>query len=68
MDLRGVVLDAQITGGIPSGTTFGVNGFASDLSLLNKIPGFSGSTSHWMAPEPMSSGILTAVATLGGMS
>lgn len=68
VDLRGVVLDAQITGGIPSGTTFGVNGFASDLSLLNKIPGFSGSTSHWMAPEPMSSGILTVVATLGGMS
>tara|TARA_B100000945_G_scaffold312718_1_gene307661 strand:+ start:3747 stop:8138 length:4392 start_codon:yes stop_codon:yes gene_type:complete len=68
VDLRGVVLDAQITGGVPSGTTLGVNGFASDLSLLNKIPGFSGSTSHWMAPEPMSSGILTLVATVGGMS
>ena len=68
VDLRGVVLDAQITGGVPSGTSLGVNGFASDLSLLNKIPGFSGSTSHWMAPEPMSSGILTVVATLGGMA
>ena len=67
VDLRGVMLDAQVTGGIPSGTTLGVNGFASDLSLLNMIPGFSGSTSHWMAPEPVSSGILTAVATLGGM-
>jgi hypothetical protein len=67
VDLRGVMLDAQITGGIPSGTTLGVNGFASDLSLLNLIPGFSGSTSHWMAPEPVSSGILTAVATIGGM-
>ena len=67
VDLRGVMLDAQITGGIPSGTTLGVNGFASDLSLLNMIPGFSGSTSHWMAPEPVSSGILTAIATLGGM-
>ena len=66
VDLRGVVLDAQITGGVPSGTSLGVNGFASDLSLLNKIPGFSGSTSPWMAPEPMSSGILTVVATLGG--
>ena len=68
VDLRGVVLDAQITGGVPSGTSLGVNGFASDLSLLNKIPGFSGSTSHWMAPEPMSSGILTVAATLGGMA
>jgi hypothetical protein len=68
VDLRGVMLDAQVTGGIPSGTTLGVNGFASDLSLLNMIPGFTGSTSHWMAPEPVSSGILTVIATLGGMS
>ena len=68
VDLRGVMLDAQVTGGIPSGTTLGVNGFASDLSLLNMIPGFTGSTSHWMAPEPVSSGILTFIATLGGMS
>ena len=68
VDLRGVMLDAQVTGGIPSGTTLGVNGFASDLSLLNMIPGFSGSTSHWMAPEPVSSGILTVIATLEGMS
>jgi hypothetical protein len=68
VDLRGVMLDAQITGGIPSGTTLGVNGFASDLSLLNMVPGFSGSTSHWMAPEPVSSGIFTVIATLGGMS
>ena len=68
VDLRGVMLDAQVTGGIPSGTTLGVNGFATDLSLLNMVPGFSGSTSHWMAPEPVSSGILTALATLGVLS
>ena len=68
IDLRGVMLDAQVTGGIPSGTTLGVNGFASDLSLLNKIPGISGSTSHWMAPEPVSSGLLTIIATIGGGS
>ena len=67
IDLRGVLLDAQVTGGVPSGTTLGVNGFASDLSFLNMIPGFSGSTSHWMAPEPVSSGILTAIATFWGM-
>jgi len=68
LDLRGVLLDAQVTGGIPSGTTLGVNGFASDLSFLNKIPGFSGSTSHWMAPEPVSSGILTLAASSGVIS
>jgi hypothetical protein len=65
-DLRGVLLDAQTTGGVPSGTTVGVNGLASDLSILNMIPGTSGTTSHIMAPEPLSSGILTLVATLWG--
>ncbi|MDP6703081.1 MAG: hypothetical protein QF760_00945 [Candidatus Thalassarchaeaceae archaeon] len=65
-DLRAVLLDAQTTGGVPSGTTLGVNGLASDLSILNMIPGISGTTSHIMAPEPLSSGILTLVATLWG--
>ncbi len=67
-DLRGVMLDAQATGGVPTGTTLGVNGLASDLSLMNMVPGFSGSTSHIMAPEPISSGILTLLATFGGGS
>jgi hypothetical protein len=67
VDLRGVMFDAQMTGGIPTGTTLGVNGLASDLSLLNMIPGFSGSTHHLLVPEPLSSGILTILATtLGG--
>lgn len=68
IELRGVLLDAQTTGGLPSGTTLGVNGLASDLSLLNMVPGFTGSTSHIMAPEPISSGILTLLATIGGDS
>jgi hypothetical protein len=66
IDLKGVLIDAQITGGIPTGTTFGVNGLASDLSILSIIPGISGSTSHIMAPEPLSSGILTILSMLGG--
>ena len=66
-DLRGVLLDAQITGGVPTGTTLGVNGMASDLSLLNMVPGLDGSTKHVMVPEPFSSAILTLLATvLGG--
>lgn len=66
-DLRGVLLDAQITGGVPMGTTLGVNGIASDLSLLNMVPGLDGSTKHVMVIEPFSSAILTLLATaLGG--
>ncbi len=66
-DLRGVLLDAQTTGGVPTGTSLGVNGLASDLSLLNLIPGFEGSTHHLIVPEPFSSGVLTLCATfLGG--
>ena len=66
-DLRGVLLDAQTTGGVPTGTSIGVNGLASDLSLLNLIPGFEGSTHHLIVPEPFSSAVLTMAATfLGG--
>ena len=65
-DLRGVLLDAQITGGVPTGTTLGVNGMASDLSLLNMVPGLDGSTKHVMVPEPFSSAILTLLATVLG--
>jgi hypothetical protein len=66
-DLRGVLLDAQTTGGVPTGTSIGVNGLASDLSLLNLIPGFEGSTHHIIVPEPFTSGLLTLGATfLGG--
>ena len=68
IDLKGVLIDAQITGGIPTGTTFGVNGLAADLSILSIIPGISGSTSHIMAPEPLSSGILTILSMLGGIN
>ena len=65
-DLRGVLLDAQTTGGVPTGTSIGVNGLASDLSLLNLIPGFEGSTHHIIVAEPFSSGILTLGATFFG--
>jgi hypothetical protein len=66
IDLRGVLLDAQITDGIPTGTTLGVNGLASDLSLLNMFPGLSGSTKHVMVIEPFSSAVLTILVTILG--
>ena len=67
-DLRGVLLDAQTTSGIPTATTIGVNGMASDLSILNIIPGFEGDTQHIMVIEPVSSGLMTLIATLLGGS
>ena len=54
-DLRGVLLDAQITGGVPTGTSIGVNGLASDLSLLNLIPGCEVSKHNLMYPVPFCS-------------
>jgi len=66
-DLRGVLLDAQFSGGLPTGTTLGVNGMASDLSMLNKVPGMGDSNKHLMVVEPFSSAVLTILATtLGG--
>ena len=66
-DLRGVLLDAQFSGGLPTGTTLGVNGMASDLSMLNMVPGMGDSNKHLMVVEPFSSAVLTILATtLGG--
>ena len=64
IQVRGVLIDAQTTGGIPTGTTLGVNGLSSDLSILNLVPGLSGSTHHVLVPEPFTSAILTVIATL----
>ena len=62
-DGRGVLIDAQSTNGIPTGSTIGVNGLAADLSLLN-LMGFEGTSTHYLVPEPISSGVVTLVATL----
>ena len=61
IQIRGVLIDAQTTGGVPTGTTLGVNGLSSDLSILNLVPG---STHHVLVPEPFTSVILTVIATL----
>ena len=40
---------------------------ASDLSMLNKVPGMGDSNKHLMVVEPFSSAVLTILATtLGG--
>ena len=64
IQVRGVLIDAQTTGGVPTGTTLGVNGLSSDLSILNLVPGLGGSTHHFLVPEPFTSAILTVIATI----
>ena len=63
-DARGVLIDAQATGFIPSGSSFGVNGIASDLSMLNSLTGGRAETTHIIVAEPFSSVILTIFATV----
>ena len=63
IDLRGVLLDAQITGIFPTASTFGVNGVVSDLSMLNAVTGGSASTTHIIVPDPFTSVVLTVLAT-----
>ena len=60
-----MLIDAQVTGGVPTGTTIGVNGLASDLSILN-LMGFKGDTTHYLLPEPLTTAIVTLVATITG--
>ncbi len=64
-DGRAVLIDAQVTGGIPTGTTIGINGLASDLSILN-LMGFKGETTHYLLPEPLTTAIITGVVTITG--
>ena len=63
-DGKGVLVDTQFTGFVPSASSFGVNGISSDLSLLNSLTGGGAKTTHILFPEPISSGIATLIATL----
>jgi hypothetical protein len=63
-DARAVLIDAQTTSIIPSASTMGVNGLTSDLSLLNAVPGFDSSSTHWLFPEPLSTAALTLLFTI----
>ena len=63
-DARAVLIDAQTTGPIPSASTLGVNGLTSDLTLLNAVPGFDSSSTHWLFAEPLSTIAVTLFATI----
>ena len=63
-DARAVLIDAQTTSIIPSATTLGVNGLTSDLTLMNAVPGFDSSSTHWLFPEPLTTGAATLLFTI----
>ncbi len=66
IDGRGVLLDAQFTGIIPTASSLGVNGVVTDLSLIGELTGGSVETTHIMVGEPISTLISTALATVIG--
>ena len=66
IDARGVLLDAQFTGGIPTASSVGVNGVVSDLSLISSLTGGEIETTHIMIGDPISSLVATAIAAVTG--
>ena len=66
IDARGVLLDAQFTGGIPTASSVGVNGVVSDLSLISSLTGGEIETTHIMIGDPISSMLATAIAAVTG--
>ncbi len=63
-DARAVLIDAQTTSIIPSASTLGINGLTSDLTMLNAVPGFDSSSTHWLFPEPLSTAACTLLFTI----
>ena len=66
IDARGVLLDAQFTGGIPTASSVGVNGVVTDLSLISSLTGGEIETTHIMIGDPFSSLLATAIAAVTG--
>ncbi|MBT5183847.1 MAG: hypothetical protein HOM47_01580, partial [Euryarchaeota archaeon] len=66
VDARGVLLDAQFTGGIPTASSLGVNGVVTDLSLISSLTGGKIETTHIMIVDPFSSLIATGIAAVTG--
>ena len=66
VDGRGVLLDAQFTGILPTSTSMGVNGVVTDLSVVSTLTGGSVETRHIMVVEPFTSGIASLFAMIFG--
>jgi hypothetical protein len=63
---RGVLLDAQFTGPLPTASSLGVNGIVTDLSLVGSLTGEFVETRHIMVVDPISSAIASGLAMLFG--
>ena len=66
VDGRGVLLDAQFTGILPTSTSIGVNGVVTDLSVVSTLTGGSVETRHIMVVEPFTSGVASLFAMIFG--
>ena len=66
IDGRGVMLDAQFTGVIPTASSVGVNGVVTDLSMISSLTGGNIETTHIIIAEPIGSILATTVAMVGG--
>lgn len=66
VDGRGVLLDAQFTGVIPTSTSIGINGVVTDLSVVSTLTANSVETRHIMVVEPFTSGIASLFAMIFG--
>jgi len=66
VDGRGVLLDAQFTGFIPTSTSIGVNGVVTDLSVVSTLTGGSVETRHILVVEPITSGVASVLAMIFG--
>ncbi len=65
---RGVLLDAQFTGILPTASSMGVNGIVTDLSLIGTLMGDDNpvETRHILVVDPISSAIASGLAMIFG--
>jgi hypothetical protein len=61
---RGVLLDTQFTGIIPTASSIGVNGMVTDLSLVGTLSGGAVETRHVLLVEPVTSLIASGLAMI----
>tara|TARA_B110000467_G_scaffold147677_1_gene152930 strand:- start:24972 stop:29612 length:4641 start_codon:yes stop_codon:yes gene_type:complete len=61
---RGVLLDTQFTGIIPTASSIGVNGMVTDLSLIGTLSGGAVETRHVLLVEPVTSMIASGLAMI----
>ena len=61
---RGVLLDTQFTGVVPTASSIGVNGMVTDLSLIGTLSGGAVETRHVLLVEPVTSIIASGLAMI----